>query len=275
MASFLHRVLLALALGVFTTSAGAEIIHLKARRGDVAGVLAELEKGVPVDIRSKNMTTEQEVTPLFIAAKFGQADVVRLLLERGADPTIFFLVPNGIYTTGTALHHAARNDNLEVVNLLLDAGADPASYEGFIGTPLHQARAGGNLDVAAALIAAGAPERVERPPIAHLLDQGDLARGQFLERGCQVCHGVPAPGAKPGDNGPNLWGIVGRMAGKDPDFTYSSYMAGSQILWTPDALNSYIAAPYQYLPGTSKVQIGMEDEADRISLIAYLATLAD
>lgn len=265
---------LVLTCGLATASV-AEIIHLKARKGDVAGVLAELEKGVPVDIRSKNMTTDLEVTPLFIAAKFGKADVVRLLLDRGADPTIFFTVPNGIYATGTALHPAARYGFLEVVEILIAAGADPAYYESFIATPLHQARAGGKLEVAAALIAAGAPERVERPPIAHLLGKADLDRGEFLAVGCQNCHGIPAPGAKPGDNEPNLWGIVGRMAGADPDFSYSSYMAEMETPWTPDALNSLIASPYQYLPGTTKIQIGIESESDRVSLIANLATLSD
>jgi cytochrome c2 len=47
------------------------------------------------------------------------------------------------------------------------------------------------------------------------------------------------------------------------------------ISWSSDALNSYIAAPYQFLPGTTKIKIGIESEQDRAALIAYLASLTE
>ena len=133
---------------------------MHAKRGNLEGVLAELGKGVPLEIRSTNMTSDPGVTPLFVAAKFGKIEVVEELLARGADPTIFFTVPLARYTTGTALHHAARFGHLDVVEALLDAGADPTSYDRYIATPLHQALRGGHEQVGARLIAAGAPAQV-------------------------------------------------------------------------------------------------------------------
>ena len=61
-----------------------------------------------------------ETDPLLLsaAAKGGHLEVVRLLLEAGADKNADR--PDGV----TALMLAAYNEHLEVVRLLLDAGAD-------------------------------------------------------------------------------------------------------------------------------------------------------
>jgi ankyrin repeat protein len=59
------------------------------------------------------------VTPLHSAAAGGHAEIVRLLLEHGADP-------NAPQDGGaTPLHSAAQNDDRESVEALLEAGADP------------------------------------------------------------------------------------------------------------------------------------------------------
>jgi ankyrin repeat protein len=58
-------------------------------------------------------------TALHSAAQAGQAEVVRLLLEQGADPNTR---EDGDHTY--ALHWAAAKGNLEIVRLLLDAGTD-------------------------------------------------------------------------------------------------------------------------------------------------------
>jgi ankyrin repeat protein len=52
------------------------------------------------------------------AAASGRADLVKIVLQAGADPNVR-------QTAGyTALHAAAARDNIEMVQLLLDAGAD-------------------------------------------------------------------------------------------------------------------------------------------------------
>jgi ankyrin repeat protein len=77
-----------MAIAIWVALAGpafAEMIHLQARQGSVAGVQVEIDKGVPVDLRSAKHTTQKEVTALYGASKFGKTDVVMLLLENGAD----------------------------------------------------------------------------------------------------------------------------------------------------------------------------------------------
>lgn len=59
-------------------------------------------------------------TGLHEAAKHGQADVVRVLLEFGADPNAREAGDNTY-----ALHWAAANRHLDIVRMLLDAGTDP------------------------------------------------------------------------------------------------------------------------------------------------------
>lgn len=76
-------------------------------------------------------------TPLSSAALFGEVAVARYLLDNGADP-------NKIEERGSvALHNAAKSGNAEVVDLLLSRGArvDIAVTH---GTPLHIAASYGN-----------------------------------------------------------------------------------------------------------------------------------
>ena len=61
--------------------------------------------------------------PLSAAVHFGREDIVRLLLERGADPT--WEEPTA--PKGLSLHGAARAGNRALVELLLAHGADPNS----------------------------------------------------------------------------------------------------------------------------------------------------
>src|SRR4029077_12343821 len=61
--------------------------------------------------------------PLSAAVHFGREDIVRLLLERGADPT--WEEPTA--PQGQSLHDAARAGNRALVELLLAHGADPNS----------------------------------------------------------------------------------------------------------------------------------------------------
>ena len=103
-------------------------------------------------------------TPLHLAAFFGQADAVRLLLARGATAD-----RNGTgWMTGTPLHAAASGSHASVVRLLLEAGADPNNRQRHGYTPLHSAAANGDLESVELLLDAGAD-----PGAAN--DDGDTA----------------------------------------------------------------------------------------------------
>lgn len=75
--------------------------------------------------------------PLYAAADFGRRDVVRLLLERGADPTW----PDADGSErGAALHAAARRGDREMVELLLKHGADPNGFVNASGNAVCAAK---------------------------------------------------------------------------------------------------------------------------------------
>jgi len=75
------RTLLTLAVtSLLTTTAFADPIHDAAKNGDLAGVQAELDKGVDVNAKDEN-----ERTPLHYAAGGGHKEIAELLISKGAD----------------------------------------------------------------------------------------------------------------------------------------------------------------------------------------------
>jgi ankyrin repeat protein len=91
-------------------------------------------------------------TPLHLAAFFGQADGVRLLLARGASCD----AAGTGWMTGTPLHAAASGSHAGIVRMLLTAGADPNARQTGGWTSLHAAARNADVDSVEALLAAGA-----------------------------------------------------------------------------------------------------------------------
>ncbi len=262
-------------LSVSAVTLSAEMIHLMARKGDKDAVMAEINKGVPVDLPSTMHTTESGVSPLFVAARFGRTEVVEALIAAGAEVDKFFENESGLYPAGTALFAASAQGHEAVVDLLLAAGADPTRYVPTIGTPLSFALEPGHVNVAAKLIAAGAPERIEAVPIDHLIAAADVDVGKSEATQCHLCHQFePIEVIDRGLVGPPLWDIVGRSIGTAPDFEYSPVMSAQEGEWTYQALNSYLASPYLYMPG-ARMFTRVENEERRAAIIAYLRTLSD
>lgn len=88
---------------------------------------------------------------------------------------------------------------------------------------------------------------------------------------CASCHSVE-PGQARGA-GPNLHGIVGRTAGTAEGFVYSKAMQESGLVWSPETLDRFLAAPTEVVPGTRMVT-RVTDPARRQAVIDYLATLS-
>src|ERR1044071_7845592 len=84
-----------------------------ARKGDVAAVKAFLDKGVDV-----NTKTRYGATALSYACDKGHTEVVRLLLERGADPNV-----KDSFYGATPMSWAAPKGHVEIVKLLIEKGA--------------------------------------------------------------------------------------------------------------------------------------------------------
>lgn len=63
---------------------------------------------------------------------------------------------------------------------------------------------------------------------------------------CADCHSLRAGKNK---KGPSLAGVIGRNAGTVAGYNYSAALARSGLVWTPDKLAAYIAAPKKVVPG--------------------------
>ena len=274
--SRLLRALAVLTAASMPSSAVAEMIHLRAKQGKLDAVIAELEAGVPIDLPAKSFVTIKGVSPLFVASQFGHGELVSELLKRGADPNLSFGSTEGdSVPVGTALHAAAGNGHAEVAKILIEAGADLDANTYALGTPLHLARSRGYYDIVQILLDAGAPLSWSAPDISENLRAADVKRGAFLARGCELCHGRPSEDLAPGSRGPNLWGVIGRSAGQADYAEYSEFLKDSELVWSEDKLNSYLASPYRFLPGTTKYAIEITDPQDRADLIVFLRQIAN
>lgn len=96
----------------------------------------------------------------------------------------------------------------------------------------------------------------------------DTARGEALSMQCRACHSLDDGGAS--IVGPNLFGIFGRTAGSAPEYPYSDALAASGFVWTPRALDAWLAEPFAFLPGNRMSFPGLPEREDRNALISYL-----
>ncbi|KAF7302879.1 ANK-REP-REGION domain-containing protein [Mycena kentingensis (nom. inval.)] len=123
-------------------------------------------------------------TPLYVAARAGNLQLVQLLLAHGAKPNIW-----DASIANIPLHIAAQQQNTEVVSLLLDSGADINTRDGYdAGVLLQVFRHAGTkpmestLDICRLLISRGAE-----------VHQWNRMRVTPLHRACSASTGLHRP----------------------------------------------------------------------------------
>lgn len=146
--------------------------------GEIEKVRALLEKSVSANTRADDfysMGAYRQVTPLMCAASKGYLEIVRLLLERGADAAAESLLYKSDGGAGTqALHFASAGGHLAVTQALLDAGAKPNAHGRWGRTPLTLAIREKQFDAVRLLMTRGAdvklrPKRKDYdPPLLEL-----------------------------------------------------------------------------------------------------------
>jgi ankyrin repeat protein len=110
-----------------------EAMFEASREGEASELVRLLDQSQQLLVDTKN---EDGTTLLMLASARGHVDVVRVLLERGAD-----LSARDKYEA-SAILYAANNGRDEVVNLLLGNGADVRSCDEHGHTVLMEAAAG-------------------------------------------------------------------------------------------------------------------------------------
>lgn len=101
--------------------------------------------------------------------------------------------------------------------------------------------------------------------------QAETSEGQLVyNNNCRTCHSMDA-----GDNrlGPNLHNIVGRKAGSIEGFGFSPSLKNSNITWSKENLDKFIADPEAVVPGNQMQPYGgMKSAEDRALLIEFLSS---
>ena len=123
----------------------------------VNALLAACEANLPKEVegylarpQDPNARGDAQMLPIQVAAEFGHLEVMRLLIDAGADC-------NATTVDGTtALHLAAEEGHVEVVELLIQTGAEKNAATWSGKAALHFAAEDGHLEVVRLLLDAGA-----------------------------------------------------------------------------------------------------------------------
>ena len=106
--------------------------------------------------------------------------------------------------------------------------------------------------------------------------QALIAAGKSVFKQCSSCHQVGA-GAK-NRSGPQLNGIMGRVAGSVDGFKYSKVFQQANadgLVWNDETLAEFLANPKAYMKGTRMSFRGLRTKDDAQAIAAYLRSFAE
>ena len=110
--------------------------------------------------------------------------------------------------------------------------------------------------------------RVAQAQAAQAAQAPSIGNGKMIfESRCIACHSLDANRI-----GPALQGVVGRVAGKAPDFAYSKALGAASHRWERDKLLAWLTNPEALVPGQG-MGYSVEKADDRRDVVAYLATV--
>src|SRR5687768_16734468 len=93
----------------------------------------------------------------------------------------------------------------------------------------------------------------------------DAARGgELYESRCFGCHSLDANRI-----GPMHRGVFGRKAGAVADFSYSSAVKNSAVVWDETTLERWLTNPTTVIPGT-RMTFRVATPEDRADIVAFL-----
>lgn len=145
------------------------------------------------------------------------------------------------------------------------------------GDPVQESGTAATAEASKFLTAASLGEQVVLPTADYLklprYRNADLEYGRNLALQCRTCHSFEREESSP--LGPNLHGLFGRRVGSLDDYSYSPAVAGADFVWTPRALDAWLASPWRFLPGNRMAYAGLPDQAARDALIAALLQLTE
>ena len=155
---------------------GNTLLMFASNAGHLEVVRLLLEYGA-----NPNIQNEYQLTPLIDASEKGHLEIVRLLLENGADPN------RRLHNEDTPLIIASRIGHLEIVRLLLEYGANPNLKNKYGNTPLMLASQKGLLEMVRLLLEHGADPTIKDKygffALMYALKQGNNDIVDLLRRG--------------------------------------------------------------------------------------------
>jgi ankyrin repeat protein len=234
---------------------GESVLMNCARTGAVDATRSLLNAGADPNVAESS----RGQTALMWAANGGQAEIVRMLIEHGADvaratTATVDRVPNTCRICDwkpspggfTALMFAARSGDLDTATLLLEAGADIDRATAEYGSALVIASASGHEDLALLLLAEGADP-------ASTDENGVTALHHAHQNGLASMHGLtydPVYRLRP-DNMPKL-ALALLEAGADVNAQISkSYKVGPAIRSSCESVSDMVGATPYFLAAIS------------------------